>query len=94
VDAAGATYVARYSVTQPLALISSIKKAVQTKGFSFIEVLSPCPIQFGRRNQLGTPIDMIKFLMDKCIMKEEAEGLSPEELEGKIITGEFSDGRN
>jgi 2-oxoglutarate ferredoxin oxidoreductase subunit beta len=94
VDAAGATYVARYSITQPLALISSIKKAVQTKGFSFIEVLSPCPTQFGRRNQLGTPIDMIKFLMDKCIMKEEAEGLSPEELEGKIITGEFSDGRN
>ena len=94
VDAAGAAYVARYSVTQPLALIISIKKAVQTKGFSFIEVLSPCPTQFGRRNQFGNPTDMIKFLMDRCIMKEEAEGLSPEELEGKIITGEFSNGRN
>ena len=94
VDAAGASYVARYSVTQPLPLISSIKKALQTKGFSFIEVISPCPTQFGRRNQLGTPADMILSLMDMCITREEAAGLSPEELEEKIITGEFSDGRN
>jgi len=94
VEAAGATYVARYSVTQPLALISSIKKALQIWGFSFIEVLSPCPIEFGRRNQLDSPADMLKFLIDRCITKEEAKGLSPEELEDKIITGEFCDGGN
>jgi len=94
VNAAGATYVARYSVTQPFPLINSIKKALQTRGFSFIEVLSPCPTQFGRRNQLGNPTDMIESLLDRCIMKEEAEGLLPEELEGRIVTGEFSDGGN
>ena len=94
VDAAGATYVARYSVTQPLQLTSSIKRALQTDGFSFVEVLSPCPTQFGRRNQLGSPSDMIQSLFDRCITKEEALDLSPEELKGKIITGEFSNGRN
>jgi len=94
VDAAGATYVARYSVTQPFALISSIKKALQTEGFSFIEVLSPCPTQYGRRNRLDSPTDMIKSLMDRCITKEEVKGLLPEELEAKIITGEFSNGGN
>jgi 2-oxoglutarate ferredoxin oxidoreductase subunit beta len=94
VAAAGATYVARYSVTQPLALIASIKKALRTQGFCFIEALSPCPTQFGRRNQLDSPTDMLKFLMDTCITKEEAKGLSPEELEEKIVTGEFSDGGN
>lgn len=92
VAAAGAAYAARYSVTQPFALIASIKKALQTKGFSFIEALSPCPTQFGRRNQLDTPVDMLKELMDRCIPMEEAKGLSPKELKGKIITGEFSDG--
>lgn len=92
VDAAGATYVARYSVTQPFLLVSSIKKALQTRGFSFIEVLSPCPIQFGRRNQLGSPVDMIESLLGSCITREQAKDLSPQELEGKVVTGEFSDG--
>lgn len=92
VKAAGATYVARFSVTQPFALIDSIKKALQTKGFSFVEALTPCPTQFGRRNQFDSPTDMLKVLMDKCITKENARDLTPEELEDKIITGEFTDG--
>jgi len=92
VQAAGATYVARYSVTQRFALINSVERALQTRGFSFIEALTPCPVQFGRRNQLGAPADMLKSLVGKCVMKEDAETLSSEELKGKIITGEFSDG--
>jgi len=94
VSAAGATYVARYSVTQPFLLIRSIKKALQSQGFSFIEALSPCPTQFGRRNGYDSPVDMLKFLLDKCVTKEKAKDLSPEELAGKIVTGEFSDGGN
>ncbi len=92
VEAAGAAYVARYSVTQPVALINGIKKALQTKGFSFIEALTPCPIQFGRRNKFDGPVDMIKDLMDRCITKQQAGKLRPEELKGKIITGEFTNG--
>lgn len=94
VQAAGATYVARYSVTQPLLLIDSIKKAMGIQCFSFIEVLAPCPTQFGRRNQFDSPADMLKYLMDRCITREEAEGLCPEDLGEKIITGEFCNGSN
>ena len=89
VKVAGAAYAARYSVTQPFELMDGIKKALQTPCFSFIEVLSPCPTQFGRRNELDTAVDMFKFLMEKCISKEDAECLEPEELKDKIITGEF-----
>ena len=89
VQAAGATYVARYSVTQPVSLIRAIKKALQHVGFSFIEVFSPCPTQFGRRNILDRPEDMIQDLIRRCILKEEAERLTEEELAGKIVTGEF-----
>ena len=92
VVAAGATYAARYSVTQPFALIASIKKALQINGFCFIEVMSPCPTQFGRHNQLDTPIAIVKNLMEKCITKEKVRQLAPEELRGKIITGEFNNG--
>jgi 2-oxoglutarate/2-oxoacid ferredoxin oxidoreductase subunit beta len=89
VSAAGATYVARYGVTQPRAMIKSIKNALQHRGFSFIEALSPCPTQFGRRNQLDRPEDMIRDLFSRCVLREEAEALSPEERAEKIITGEF-----
>jgi 2-oxoglutarate ferredoxin oxidoreductase subunit beta len=91
VIAAGATYTARHSVTQPFALIASIKKALQINGFCFIEVLSPCPTQFGRHNQLDTPVAMIRNLMEQCITEKKARKSSPEELNGKIITGEFTD---
>jgi 2-oxoglutarate ferredoxin oxidoreductase subunit beta len=89
VSAAGASYVARYSVTQPLALIRSIKKALGHVGFSFIEALSPCPTQYGRRNQPEKPEEMIQDLIRRCILEEEAKGLSEEERAEKIVTGEF-----
>lgn len=94
VNAAGATYVARYSVTQPSVLVESIKKALQIEGFSFIDIISPCPTQYGRQHRLGTPRETLKFFENRCIMKEDAKGLSEEELEEKIVTGEFSDGGN
>ena len=89
--AAGAPYVARYSVTQPVSLISAIKKALTVRGFAFIEVLSPCPTQFGRRNQYDSPAEMLQLLSERCISKEEAERLSPDELRERIVTGEFGD---
>ena len=87
---AGGSYVARYSVTQPLSVINAIKKSFSINGFTFIEVLSPCPTQFGRRNRFDSPADMLKILMDRCITREEAAILSENELKDKIITGEFS----
>jgi 2-oxoglutarate/2-oxoacid ferredoxin oxidoreductase subunit beta len=89
---AGAPYVARYSVTQPVSLIEAIKKSLTIEGFTFVEVLSTCPTQFGRRNRYDSPTDMLTMLKESCISKQEAEELSPEELQGKVITGEFSDG--
>ena len=31
------------------------------KGFSFIEVLSPCPTLYQRRNKMGDGLDTMKF---------------------------------
>lgn len=90
--AAGAPYVARYSVTQPVSLIEAIKKSLTIEGFAFVEVLSTCPTQFGRRNRYDSPTDMLTMLKESCISKQEAEQLTPEKLQGKVITGEFSDG--
>jgi len=88
---AGAPYVSRYSVTQPVSLVNAIKKSLTVPGFAFIEVLSPCPTQFGRRNQYDSPAEMLKMLSERCISKEEAEQLGQKELRERIITGEFGD---
>lgn len=89
VKAAGSSYVARYSVIQTRPLISALKKGLTTKGFSFIEVISPCPTEFGRRNGITSPSLMLMELREKCISLKRAKEIGVEELQGKIITGEF-----
>jgi 2-oxoglutarate ferredoxin oxidoreductase subunit beta len=89
VEAAGATYVARFAVTQPLALIKSIKTAIGNQGFSFIEVLSHCPTQFGRRNRYDQPAEMMAYLMDQCVTLKKAKDTSSRKRDEVIVTGEF-----
>ena len=91
VKAAGATYVARFSVTQPVSLIESIQKAIRHHGFSFIEVLSPCPTQFGRRNRYDQAHEMMAYLMDHCVSLEDASAMDECELAEMIMTGEFAE---
>jgi len=93
-EAAGATFVARHSVATPIPLIRTLKKAIAHKGFAFVEVLSPCPTQFGRRNELRTPFAMIEALKKNSVSAEKAKNLNPAELQGKIIVGEFVNQEN
>jgi 2-oxoglutarate ferredoxin oxidoreductase subunit beta len=88
-EAAGASYVARYAVTQPLLVIKSIKVAIRNPGFSFVEVLSHCPTQLGRRNLHDDPTQMMAYLMDHCVALEKAKHMSESELDELIVTGEF-----
>jgi 2-oxoglutarate ferredoxin oxidoreductase subunit beta len=66
VRAAGASYVARGSVTRPYDLIDYLGRALQTPTFSFVEVVSPCPTQYGRRNRLDTPAAMLAHVKSTC----------------------------
>jgi len=86
---AGAEYAARFSVTQPLALMGAIKNALNMDDFTFIEALSPCPTQYGRRNQADSSVQMLKALMQDCITRQEALTMDKASLKSKIITGEF-----
>jgi len=92
VEAAGATYVARYSVAHTRPLIRAIRRALAHPGFAFIEVLSPCPTQAGRRNRLGTPAEMLRALQQRCIPLSRARQMPAEELAGKVLIGEFVGG--
>jgi len=81
--------VARWTTFHVYQLIESIKKALATKGFSLVEVISQCPVQFGRRNKMKTPAEMLRWFSRNAVPISKAKNMSPEELEGKIIIGEF-----
>ncbi|MBN1931630.1 MAG: 2-oxoacid:ferredoxin oxidoreductase subunit beta [Desulfobacterales bacterium] len=89
--AAGATFVARWTILNTREITKSIEEALLKKGFSFIEVLSPCPINYGRRNKESSQ-DTLKLYQEKTIIKN---GAHPSEIdidpEKGIILGKFVD---
>jgi len=89
--AAGAAFVARGTVYHVFELDKLIERALLKKGFSVVEVITPCPTAYGRRNRLGSGSEMIQALKDETVSIKKAETLSPEELEDKIITGVYVD---
>lgn len=86
-EAAGASFVARGTVYDAIKLDRMIEKAIRKKGFSVVEVMTPCPTAFGRRNRLGSGADMIKQLKEDSVPIEKASKMMPDELNGKVVTG-------
>jgi 2-oxoglutarate ferredoxin oxidoreductase subunit beta len=84
---AGATFVARESVAEPIKLKNAIKKGLQHKGASIIDALSNCHIQWGRRNKYGDPVKLVDLIKEKTVTKTKAAKMTEEELAGKYVTG-------
>jgi 2-oxoglutarate ferredoxin oxidoreductase subunit beta len=89
--ASGATYVARWTMIHSNDLTDSFVEAINHKGFSFVEVLSPCPINYGRRNKIKS-LNMLKMFRDNTIIKNNAD---PAELDidfkKGVVLGKFID---
>ena len=90
VATAGASYAARWTTAHLVQLRESVKKALTTKGFSFVEVVSQCPTAYGRRAGFKNAGEMLLWLKEQSVTFDEAEQLSERELEEKIIVGEFA----
>ena len=91
-QAAGASYVARWTVLNTYELRESMVQAMAKKGFSFIEVVSPCPTGYVRRNKLGGLLDVMKYYRDHTHL---ADTLDVEDtallFKGDIAVGKFVD---
>lgn len=59
--AAGATFVARSTAYHAKEASDYIKKAIQHKGFSVVEIFSQCPTYYGRKNKEGDAVDMLEL---------------------------------
>jgi 2-oxoglutarate ferredoxin oxidoreductase subunit beta len=93
-EAAGATFIARWTTAHPYQLIDTLKKAITHKGFSVVEVISQCVTFYGRR-AYGTddPDVLWRRLKEESVNVEEAKKLSPDELRGRIVVGVFKSER-
>lgn len=58
-EGAGATFVARVAAFEEPVLASVIAAALAHKGFAFIDVISDCPVYFGRYNHGGEGPEML-----------------------------------
>ena len=89
--ASGATYVARWTTLHVRRLTQSIKKMLQKEGFSFIEVVSPCPEIFGRRNKMRTGLQMMEWFKKVSVVEHFSDPAKAEITPERIVVGEFVD---
>ncbi|HUU84864.1 MAG TPA: thiamine pyrophosphate-dependent enzyme [Phycisphaerae bacterium] len=89
VAAAGANYVARWTTFHGHYLVSSMKEALQKKGFSFIEIISQCPVSYGRRVGLRDGLAFMEHFKDNSLPVRLARNMTEEELNGKIVVGKL-----
>jgi len=91
-EAAGAVYVARWTTYHVRQLTRSMREVFGKKGFCFIEILSPCPTLFERRNKLGEGLDTMRYYKAKTKIRN---GAPPSEvalgMREEIIVGKFVD---
>jgi len=91
-EACGATYVARWTCLHIRRVTKSIQEAFQKRGFSFIEVITPCVTIYARRNRLGDGLNLLKYYHDNSEIQHGADTRTLDiSFQGKIIVGKFVD---
>jgi 2-oxoglutarate ferredoxin oxidoreductase subunit beta len=90
-EAAGANFVGRSTIYHGRLMDNLIKEALSKKGFSLVEIISPCPTHFGRKNKMKTAVDMLNWYKQNGVTKDKYEKMSPTEQSNAILIGKLVD---
>ena len=91
-SSSGAVYVARWTALHIRRMTKSFLEALNKPGFSFVEVVTPCSTLYGRRNRLGTGLDLMKFYHDNSEIQHGADVRDLDiDFQQNIICGKFID---
>jgi 2-oxoglutarate ferredoxin oxidoreductase subunit beta len=91
-SACGSVYVARWTALHTRRITNSITEAMQKRGFTFVEILTPCPTSFGRRNKMGTALETLKFYHERSVILNDIDPKdAPLDFSSKIVVGKFVD---
>ncbi|MBW1982262.1 MAG: 2-oxoacid:ferredoxin oxidoreductase subunit beta [Deltaproteobacteria bacterium] len=86
---AGASFVARTTTYHAKEMIKIISQAIKHKGFAVVEVMSQCPTYYGRKNKLGSAVDMLnRFKEDTVPIGSKKKEENPDLLERGIFVQE------
>ena len=88
VKAAGANYVARATSFHAQMMDKLITNALDHPGFSLVEVFSPCPTQYGRKNKFRNIVDMYEWLKKNTVKVDNMK-----DNDTRIPIGVFQDKR-
>ena len=87
--AAGATFVARGTAYHVDMTTTLIKRGILHRGFTVIDCISTCSTYYGSKNGKGNAVDMLRWQRENSVDVSKAANMTPEELEDKIVIGEF-----
>jgi 2-oxoglutarate ferredoxin oxidoreductase subunit beta len=73
VRALGASFVARWTTLHVRQLLRAVLRALEVRGFAFIEVISPCPPTFGELNNFPDGILMMQYFKQYCKVDHDAD---------------------
>lgn len=91
-EAAGATYVARWTALHLRRVTKSIQEAMAKPGFSLIEVITPCVTLYARRNRLGDGLNLLRYYYDNSVIEHGADTRTLDiSYQGKLVCGKFVD---
>jgi len=85
--AAGASFVARETMLDPKKLEKVFVKAIEHRGFSFLDILSNCHINLGRKNKMASAMENLEWIDSITVPKRKYDALAPEEQLNKFPTG-------
>lgn len=86
-ESAGASFVGRESVVNPKKLEKLLVKGFSHKGFSFMEVLSNCHINLGRKNKMASAMENLDWIDSITMAKMKFEKLNDEDKMNFLPTG-------
>ncbi|QKF73626.1 2-oxoglutarate:acceptor oxidoreductase, beta subunit [Aliarcobacter faecis] len=87
VEAAGASFVARETMIDPKKLEKTLVKALEHKGFSYLEVFSNCHVNLGRKNKMASATANLEWIDSISLAKTKFDMLEDSEKDGKFPTG-------
>ena len=94
--ACGANYLSRWTTVHPRQVKEDLLYTFTKQGFTFIEVLAPCPVGFGKSNSIEDGLKEMELYRHRCVLVNDGD-VRAEELgidlreDQPIFVGNFID---
>ncbi|HDT14408.1 MAG TPA: 2-oxoacid:ferredoxin oxidoreductase subunit beta, partial [Candidatus Aminicenantes bacterium] len=91
-ESVGAVYVARWTSLHVYNQTNSMVEAIRKPGFSFIEIIAPCPTIFERQQRMGDGLDRLRWYCDNSEIRNDASTKEADiRLRDRMLVGKFVD---